>query len=211
MRVATWWGGLSNGERRTLRLAGSVLLPAVLWSVLVRPVASSFQGLDARVRREQDLYRREMDLIGQRARLETAFRRDGAELLEEAPRLFEAPDSVTAAAELVAYVTGNAATHRVFVQASEPGAPSLGEDGILRIRVEVRAVSDLAGLMSWLGALAKGGKLVRVTQLSVVPAAQIGSSSAGGDAELLGITVAVEGFALAVPDSAAVLAKGTGT
>jgi type II secretory pathway component PulM len=207
---ARWWSALARRERKTLRRAALVVLPAIGWAGVVRPVASSFAHIEARVAQERDLYRREAELLGRRSELEAVFRREGAALLEVAPRLFDGRDSVTAAAELIAYVTGHAAAHRVFVQASEPGAPALGLDGVLRIRVEVRAVSDLAGLVAWLGALEEGRKLVRVTQLSVIPAVLIGSSGVSGDAELLGLTVAVEGFALVLPDTVMVVAKGAG-
>jgi hypothetical protein len=113
--------------------------------------------------------------------------------------LFTGRDSVTAAADLVAYVTELAAHSGVLVQGSEAGVRSLETDGLLRLRVEVRAVSDLIGLVNWLGWLEQGERLVRVAELSVIPSVQIGAPSGGG--EVLGVTLVVEGFALVAPDA----------
>lgn len=205
MKLHLVWHRLSARERRTVRLAAFLVLPAVAWALVLWPIGSSFARLESRVATERDLYRRETTLLRDRSAREEVFRSHAAVLLEASPRLFDGRDSVTAAAALVSYVTGQAATHRVFVQSSEPGTAAVGEDGILRIRVEVRAVSDIAGLLDWLGALERGRKLVRVTQISVIPAAEIGSSSAG--TELLGLALVVEGFALYEP-APAVIAKG---
>jgi hypothetical protein len=173
-----------------------VLVPAVTWFLVVRPVATSFAELSNRVSRERDLYRRESTLLRERPLLEAAFRHSAALLLEQSPGLFDGRDTVTAAAALVSYVTGHAASHRVFVQSSESGGSTIGEDGILRIGVEVRAVSDVAGLLAWLRALERGQKLLRVSQLTVLPAAELGSSNPGAGSELLGLTLVAEGFAL---------------
>ncbi len=210
MTLRLKWANLSQRERRTIRLAALVVLPAVAYSLVVRPLASSFTVLENRVAQERDLYRRETGLLRQRSTAKRDYGRQAAALLEQSPRLFDGRDTVTAAAELVSYVTGQAATHRVFVQSSETGASDAGEDGILRIRVEVRGVSDVAGLLAWLDALERGHKLLRVTQLSVLPAAEIGTSSSAGGGELLGLTLVVEGFALFEPDAARVIAKTTG-
>jgi len=204
------WARLSQRERRTIRLAAFVVLPAIAYSMVIRPLASSFTGLENQVAQERDLYRREQGLLREQSAAERDYGRQAATLLDQSPRLFDGRDTVTAAAELVSYVTGQAATHRVFVQSSETGASDTGEDGILRIQVEVRGVSDVAGLLGWLGAMERGRKLVRVTQLSVLPAAELGSSSSTGGSELLGLTLVVEGFALFEPGTERVVAKAGG-
>jgi hypothetical protein len=208
MSARLTWGRLSQRERRTIRLAAFVVLPALAYSLVVRPVAASFADLENRITQERDLYRREAGLLRERPRREEAFRHSAALLLEQSPRLFDGRDTVTAAAALVSYVTGHAAIHRVFVQSSESGGATIGEDGVLRIRMEVRAVSDVAGLLAWLGALERGQKLLRVTRLTVLPAAEIGSANPGAGSELLGLTLVVEGFALHVPGAGTVVARG---
>jgi hypothetical protein len=190
------WERLSARERRTLRLAAVVLVPALAYSMVVRPLATSFTELDARVDRERGLYNREAGLLRERPGREEGFRHAAALLLEQSPGLFDGRDTVTAAAALVSYVTGHAAANRVFVQSSESGGSAIGEDGVLRISVEVRAVSDVAGLLAWLGALERGQKLLRVNRLAVIPAAEVGSSNPGAGSELLGLTLVVEGFGL---------------
>lgn len=208
MNLVRMWGRLSLRERRTIRLAALVVVPAFAWLLLVRPIVTSFTELENRIAQERDLYRREAGLLRERPHREEAFRHSAALLLEQSPRLFDGRDTVTAAAALVSYVTGHAATHRVFVQSSESGGSMIGEDGVLRIRVEVRAVSDVAGLLAWLSALELGQKLLRVNRLTVLPAAEIGSSQPGAGSELLGLTLVVEGFALHEPGSVAVVAGG---
>jgi hypothetical protein len=210
MNLRLKWQSLSGRERRTFRLAAVVVIPVFAWPLVVRPVASSFAGLEGRVAQERDLLHRELALLRERPGREKVFQQAAVALLEQSPRLFDGRDTVTAGAALVSYVTGQAATHRVFVQSSDPGTAAIGDDGILRIRVEVRAVSDIAGLLAWLGAMELGKKLVRVREISILPAAEIGSPGQGTSTELLGLTLVVEGFALYEPGSASVLAKGAG-
>lgn len=207
MTVMRWWRELSRRDRRALRIAAAVLLPAVVYGAILRPLRSDLMRLEQELDRERDLYRRELELRRQGPDFESVFRLSAERLLRLSPRLFGGPDPVTASADLVAYTTGLAARHRVFVQRSEPEPPAAESEGVLLLRVELRGVSDLAGVMAWVGALHRGEKLLRLTELSLIPAA-IGNAT--GDAGLLAVTAVVEGFMLAQPDGGERLAVESG-
>lgn len=204
-RLRRWWYRLSPRDRRAVRIAALVLLPALGFVYVARPVLGSFERVRGRVAQERDLYQRERALISERQILERTYRSFAAGLLDQAPRLFFGRDSVTTSADIISYATGLAALNRVFVQASAPAATDVPVEGVLRVSVEVRAVGDLAGLTAWLTALENGRKLVRVGSLSVVPALQVGQP-VPQDVEMLGLTLVVEGYALqdAVPPPARV-------
>ena len=208
MSARAWWRRLAARDARALRTAGVVVGIAVLYSTVLRPTIGAFGRLSASVARERDLYHRELGVLTDRAELEAALRGDIAALDRETPRLFNGRDAVTATAELAAYATELAAEAWVQVVGSEPGTSSLETEGLLRLRVEIRAVSDVLALIDWLDAMERGPKLVRIAELSVLPSVQIGSAPAAE--AFLSVTVVVEGFASAVAqlDTAARLEPG---
>jgi hypothetical protein len=189
------WARMVARDRRAISIAALVLLPALGFVYAVRPAIDSFERLRGRVVQERDLYQRERDLLSQQAALEQRYQEAAAVLLDESPRLFSGRDSVTTSADVVSYVTGLAALNRVFVQASAATSTDVPVEGVLRVRVEIRAVGDLAGLTAWLTALENGRKLVGVRSLSVVPAMQVGQPGQQ-EIEMLGLTLVVEGYAL---------------
>lgn len=194
-RLRRWWARVTLRDRRAVVVAALVLLPALGFVYAVRPAIDGLARVRDRVAQERDLYQRERDLVSQRQALERSYQSAAAALLDESPRLFPGRDSVTTSADIVSYATGLAAVNRVFVQASAPVSTDAPVEGVLRVRIEVRAVGDLGGLTAWLTALENGRKLIGVRSLSVVPALQVGRQ-VSQDVEMLGLTLVVEGYAL---------------
>jgi hypothetical protein len=193
-RLSRALGSLSPRDRRSLVWGASVIVPALLINAVVRPAWSHFQELSVRLERERDLLQREETLLASERQYPVEFRAGEQRLLKEAPRLFPGPDLVAAAAELGTYVNGQAYSHRVMIQRSQP-MPS-GEDGsgISRIRLEVQGVSDLQGIVSLLRGLETGKKLISVERLAI---ATTGSPAPGERQESLAFGATVVGYALA--------------
>jgi hypothetical protein len=159
-----------------------------------RPALSAFGDMGARLERERDLLQREENLLAGERKYPLDYQAAERRLLDEAPRLFPGPDLVAATAELGSYVNGQAYTHRVMIQRSEPAPPSADASGVSRLRLEVQGVSDLEGIVGLLRALETGKKLVSVERLAI---AATGSASATDKQEMLAFGVSVVGFALA--------------
>lgn len=185
--------GLSPRDRRALRLGAWLLVPALAFALALRPYLAGVVERRERLTRERDLLGRETALLAEARGFASRYAAIERTTLAAAPRLFAGADLLAASADLASYVAGLAVEHRVMVQQSETGATDAGPDGIARLQVELRAVSDLEGVAGLLHALERGPKLARVEQLLLVPAA----SGPPGSQEALSLTTTVVGFALA--------------
>jgi len=192
--IPALWSRLSSRDRQAILIALCVLIPTLAYGYLLRPIAAELARVRADISRESDLYRRELALIASEPAYQQTLAASGADLLAAAPRLFPGTDSITASAGFVSYVTGLAANHRVFIQRSTPLSPEMVTEGVLRLRTELRGVSDLHGIVSWLGILERTDKLVRVAELALSPARPVGRGRS--EEGLLEIAIVLDGLAL---------------
>jgi len=192
--IPALWSRLSPRDRRAILIALCVLIPTLAYGYLLRPIAAQLARVRADISRESDLYRRELALIASEPAYQQTLAASGANLLAAAPRLFPGTDSITASAGFVSYVTGLAASHRVFIQRSTPLSPEMVTEGVLRLRTELRGVSDLHGIVSWLGILERTSKPVRVAELALSPARPVGRGRS--EEGLLEIAIVLDGLAL---------------
>jgi hypothetical protein len=169
-----------------------VLLPALGFALALRPYLTVVAAQSDRLVRERDLLGREAALLAEARSFEARYAEIERATLGQAPRLFAGSDPLAASADLANYVAGRAMAHRVMVQQSETGEPE-PQDGLARLRVELRAVSDLEGIAGLLHALERGPKLARVEQLLLVPVA----SAPPASEDALSLTATVVGYALA--------------
>jgi hypothetical protein len=193
-----FWTGLNARDRRALRAGAAVLAAALFAQAVVRPYLSERDDLRARIVRERDLLAREDALLAAVAAYPRRLDRAEAALLAAAPRLFPGADLATASAELSSHVAGEAFGQRVFVQQSETRPPEDAGGGIVRLRVELRAMGDLEGILGMLHRLETGPKLLTVEGLSVRPAEPVNPAE-GADEEVLALGAVVAGYALAPP------------
>lgn len=189
---------LSARDRKALALGIWLVLPALAYVWVVRPLTTDFAGGRERLQAQRGLLARELAVVAEAHRQPAQYGAAEAALLHEAPRLFAGTDALAASAGLAGYVTEQAYRSRVFVQGSETQSADSGGDGVLKLGIEVRAVGDLAGLTGWLRSLERGEKLVRVARLSVTPAGQVGGAEPRDD-EILAVVIDVEGYSLTVP------------
>ena len=190
-------GRLGQRDRRALTLGALLVVPAVVFQLAVKPYLHALADVGARVQREQDLLGREQALLAEVKSYPVRLQRVEGKLLREAPRLFAGPDHVAASAALSNYVSGKAATSRVFVQRSETQSPSAG-DGVAGLGVDLNAVGDLEGILAFLQGLESGPKLVTVNRLAIGKGERL-NVGAGRDDEVLSLTATVGGYALSDP------------
>ncbi len=185
---------LTRRDRRALTLGALLAVPAVLFQLGVKPYLHATSELRGRVAREQDLLAREQTLLAELKSYPVRLQRAEATLLREAPRLFAGPDLVAASAALSNYVSGKAAASRVFVQRSETATPA-ADEGVARLAVDLHAVGDLEGILSFLQALESGPKLVTVSRLMIGKAERL-TAGQPRDEEVLSLTASIGGYAL---------------
>jgi hypothetical protein len=125
-----------------------------------------------------------------------------------APRLFEGRDDVMATAELVSHLGVVAQEHQVLLEAASTRPTTIRDGGVRALQVEIRAESDLHGVLAFLRALEGSEKLLRVERLDI--SRSLGTIEDEG-VEALSISATIIGFAIPnaglAPDT--IVARGT--
>ena len=158
---------LAPRDRRALRMGALIVGVALAWSFVARPSMTRRAEL-------ADL------LDAERARLarELAVGRDAATSTRRAPgndslvhaldaRLFTGADGVIATAQLVDYLGDTARRSEVWMQVASTRPATEGAAGLRTLEVELRAESDIEGLLRFLDAIEQGPRHVRVVSLDV--------------------------------------------
>jgi hypothetical protein len=186
---------LSPRDRRAIVIGALVLAPAVGLAYGVRPFVRALVERRLLASQLRDRLDRERALVGQTAGMPAAAAAGRAALEAELPRAIRAAAVATASVRLADYVRAAARAHDVLiVQTSELSADSLA-DGIEVLRLNVKAESDLAGILRFLRALETGETRVRIKSMSVdrVDASGAGAAAAAPDArEMLSLSAIVE-------------------
>ena len=191
------WLALAPRDRRALQLGGAVALVAVVLSLVVRPSLARRALLADQMDAEQSLLTRE------RAALATAddtgtMRAAGAAVADSPmARLFVGSDDIAASAAFAEHVEALATTHDVWLQLVSNRAAAPAEAQLRTLRVDIRAESDVAGVLGFLEALEHGPRLVRVEQLELAPGS--GADDDGTAPLLLTATLAAFAATSAVP------------
>jgi hypothetical protein len=188
---------LSPRDRRALLVGLGILLPALLVPLALRPFQRALTTARAQLETERDLLVRERRVLAGAAELPPQLQRTTELLALEAPRLFRAPDEVSATAALSGYVAERAHGHRVLLQQAETGAPHpvAGAEGVTGLTVTLRGVGDLEGILGFLHALEEGPRLVRVERLAIERSQRMGPA-ATDDEEVLSVAALVRGYSV---------------
>ena len=192
------WARLRPADHRALRLGAWIVVPALGYVFLIKPMANDL--LDARARLEQAraLQSRELAVLADMPRLPALRAQSLVALTDERTRLFPGADPVAASAALARYVAARAGEHRLLIQSSETRPEQVLDGGLVRLSVELRGISDLTGVIGWLHALESGSMLVRVEELRIRAAERVNATDPDADTEeVLGVSVVVTGFNLA--------------
>lgn len=182
-------------DRRALLLGAALLLPILLFGLVGRPYLHALSTTRAELQTQRELLARERTLL-EEARAYPA-RMDDAEagLRLEVPRLFGGTDELTMTAALAEVVAEEARRSRVLVQGIESREAAPVDEGVLALQVELRALGDLEGVLTFLHALEQGEKLIRVERLAIERAARY-ERSAAPEEQVLALTASLRGFAL---------------
>ncbi|HSU15695.1 type II secretion system protein GspM [Longimicrobium sp.] len=195
-------------DRRTIALGMAFVVPALLWSLVLAPYLHALSAAKAKLRDEQGLLRRELELLAQARSFPTAFGDGAKKLLAVAPRLTGGNDDAAAGAAVAGYVRSLARMGGANVTRVDPAPVRDAGGGITALPVAVTGEADLEGLMTFLQMLENGPKLVRVDELKIE--ADDGPVSAGasysptpffvapgGGSEIIRFGFTATGYALA--------------
>jgi hypothetical protein len=182
---------MSARERRAIVIGAGIVLAgfALIWGRVYR---------DALAAARDELATERATLARERAAVSTARHNPQLQHMADSamramrPRLFEGKDDVMASAELASYVGDVAQRARVWLQDAGTRRASPAAEGVRTLRVEIRAESDLQGVLLFLQGLERGDKLVRIDRLDISHSAR----SDEKDAEVLSIAATISGFAV---------------
>jgi type II secretion system (T2SS) protein M len=184
---------MSPRDRRAVLLGAVLLAPALFYIWGIKPYIAALDDTRQQLAIERDALSRERAAIAAaRKNPELQHLADSA-MRAMTPRLFEGRDDVMASAELASFLGEMARTRHVWLQDAATRPAVLSPSGVRTLRVEIRAESDLQGVLSLLQALETGPKLVRVERLDL--SRQPNRSEEGG-AETLALSATISGFAI---------------
>lgn len=193
---------MSAKDRRAVVLGVSVIVGSL---VLVRGIPAYRGALsDTRERlvAERDALARERAAVTAASRNPQLQHLADSAMRAMTPRLFEGRDDVMASAELVTYLGGLTRQSRVLLQDASTRPATASPSGVRTLHVDIRAESDLRGVLSLLQALERGGKLVRIDRIDISRNPR-GMSDPG--MEVLSLVASISAFAL--PADAAPLSE----
>ena len=168
-----------------------------------------------RIVTERDALSREQAAVRDAARNPARQQFADSAMKATASRVFTGANDVAAGASLVTYLGDVARTTHVWLaSAATRSAPNAGgrgapvaSDGLRALRVELRAESDFQGILHFLDALERGGKVVTVERLDVTRTLRAGDE----DRETLSMSATVVGYAMGQPTAAVGANAGKGT
>jgi hypothetical protein len=182
---------MKPSDRRAVAIGALVLLPFVLFIWVVRPYRVALSDARDQLETERATLARERAAVAMSVAHPQLQHVADSVMRSMRPRLFEGKDDVMASAELAAYLGDVAERSRVWLQDANTRPSVTAPDGVRNLRVEIRAESDILGMLMFIQSLERGDKLVRIDRLDV-------SRSPRGDdkdMETLAIVATVSGFA----------------
>lgn len=185
---------LAARDRRALRLAALVVVPALLVVRGVLPGVRMLSDTRDAVAGQRALLARELGLLRAADRYPRALRDADSAIADELARLFDGPDALSASAALGSYVAERAAASGLLLQASE-GGEGATLDGAPALRLDIRATGDLEAILLFLRAMETGPRLVRVETVAIERSTRFGAPS--DSAGTLTLSAALYGFAAA--------------
>ena len=154
-------------DRRTIVLGGIILVPFLLWAGVIRPYRTALAEAREELASERSFLADEQALLAASERYPLAYRAADSALLRTTPRLFSEADDILATSQLASYIASNALSAHALLQEAVPQPTRRLPEGIRMLEVEIRAESDLEGLLRFLDALERGPKMLVVDNVSV--------------------------------------------
>jgi hypothetical protein len=184
---------MSHRDRRALLLGAAVLGPALFYIWGVKPYRAALDDARQQLTVERETLARERAAIAAARKNPQLQHLADSAMRATAPHLFQGRDDVMASAELASYLGDLARARHVWLQDAATRPATLSPNGVRTLRVEIRAESDLQGILSLLQALETGGKLVRVERMDI---SRQPSRTEESGAETLALSATISGFAI---------------
>jgi hypothetical protein len=153
-------------DRRAIILGGVIVVP-LLFAGVIRPYRTALAEAREELASERSLLADEQALLAASERYPLAYRAADSALLRTTPRLFSEADDILATSQLASYIASNALSSHALLQEAVPQPTRRLPEGIRMLEVEIRAESDLEGLLRFLDALERGPKMVVVDNVSI--------------------------------------------
>lgn len=197
---------MTSRDRRAITLGTAILLPSLFFVWGVKPYFAALSDARQQLSVEREALARERTAIAAAHRNPQLQQNADAAMRAMTPRLFEGRDDVMASAELASYIADVARQNRVWLQdaATRPAVQAPG--GVRTLRVEMRAESDLRGVLAMLHALETGQKLVRIDRLDI---SRMTKAASKDGTETLAVSATIVAFALGSISPAAIPAGAT--
>ncbi len=182
---------LSAAERRTIRLALILLVPALLYVYGFRPWRASITSMRDQLATEVTTLSRERALLATPA-AESQVTAAADPL--PSTLLFSGRDNVVASADLASAVTTAAHRSRVYLIQAATRPSTVTPEGVRQLRVEMRGESDLQGILTFISEIETGSRLIRFDRIDITKAP--GSDSYTDGFETLTFAATLTGFAI---------------
>jgi hypothetical protein len=156
---------LNPRDQRALRWGAFILVPALSYVFAGKPYVRALVEAKEEWHSEQQLLDREQALLNQIPAFDSYLAEANEAFRAEVPRLFLAEDLVVLTAEMGRYVEEAARQSEVLVQQREVADTQSLDGGVLAIRIELRAIGDLEGILGLLHRLETGPKRIHVESL----------------------------------------------
>jgi hypothetical protein len=186
-------GNMTAKDRRAITVGLAILLPSLFFVWGVKPYFAALSDARQQLSVERETLARERAAIAAAHRNPQLRQQADSAMRAVTPRLFEGRDDVMASAELASYLGDVARESRVWLQdaSTRPALQSPG--GVRALRVEVRAESDLQGVLNMLHALETGDKLIRIDRLDI---SRVTKASTLDATEALSVSATIVGYAI---------------
>jgi len=187
------WSQLQSRERRVLAVGGAIVAASLAYAWVGVPYLGALDRARAELLVERGLDLRERELLAEAPALPALLAVTRSRFALTSSRLFSGVDSLAATAAITWYARDIARTARVLLQSAEREESAPGPGGLTRIRISVRVVGDLEGVLDFVEGLERGTRLINVRALSMAPE-QDAPAWQSPEREILTLLATIEGY-----------------
>ena len=190
---------LSASDRRALTLGAIVVVPSLFFVFAVKPYRAALADVQQQLSVESDAFARERAAVAAAKRNPLMQHVADSAMRAMSSRLFAGRDDVMASAEVASYLGEVSRANHVWLQDASTRPATALDGGVRALHVEIRAESDLRGILAFVKSLETGGKFIRVDRLDI--SSQPGRADQPG-AETLALSASIVGYAIPDPSAA---------
>ncbi|MGH7655973.1 MAG: GspMb/PilO family protein, partial [Gemmatimonadaceae bacterium] len=176
------------------------VVPSLFFVFAVQPFRAALVKVQEQLSVERDAFSRERAAVAAARRNPLMQHTADSAMQAMAPRLFAGRDDVMASAEVASYLGELARGNHVWLQDASTRPATALDGGVRALHVELRAESDLRGILAFVKSLETGDKFLRVQRLDI--SAQPGRADQPG-AETLALSASIVGYAIPDPGAQA--------